>query len=170
MYAVLKRQIEQRLKEKNMTIRDLENTLEKRGAIQNIISGLSKNPGVLLILKIAQSLECTIHELLEDFEYERKILSKRIQNKIEVLLHDNVEGSSSSLKDNYILQKKDSTVKIEHPDLLKECLNFVLDKMDPEQVNFKQIKNIAFEIYLYSLNQKVIDETFANWIIQKEFS
>ena len=168
MRLSLAEQIDFRMKQKNMTIRDLERAANtKPNAVRYILEGTSQRPSIYLVEDIAKALDCTIHDLLDDSSYEEKMLSNKVKSALGIFMQDMLEKDGYNEKNTS--KDKEDRVSVENIELLKECLVFVIDHTDPNNINFKQIKNIAYETYLFSMvkNNKVLSEAFALWEIEK---
>lgn len=63
----ISRQIKEKMTERGLSAHALEKLAGlKLSAVQNIIYGRSKNPSMNILLPIAQALDCTVSELLEE--------------------------------------------------------------------------------------------------------
>ncbi len=163
----LAEQIDFRMKQKKMSIRDLERAANtKPNAVRYILAGSSLNPSIYLVEEIAKALDCTIHDLLDDSSYEERMVSSKVKHTLEIFMHDLINKDQPSEQK---VSKSEERVSVENIELLKECLVFVLDHINPNNINFKQIKNIAYETYLFSMvkNDQVLSEAFAHWEIEK---
>ncbi len=69
MKFLLADQLKKRMKEKNLSIREVERQADlKLNAVRNITRGIVKQPGAYTLKKIANVLDCTVDELLETHE------------------------------------------------------------------------------------------------------
>ncbi len=145
---ILTQEIETRMRQRNLSIRAIEKAADLTpNAVRYILDGDSTKPNIYLIAKIAKALNCTIHDLLGDGEYEDTIVKSRTENKISRLITDLIEELKAI---NYLTQKEGVT--IERMDLFKECLNYELDSSDPRNLNFNKIQSIALENYNKKMN------------------
>jgi transcriptional regulator with XRE-family HTH domain len=146
--TTISNELQKRMTERNLSIRDLEKLANtKPNSVRYIIEGTTEKPNVFLIQAIAKALGCTIHDLMDDGEYEDVIVKSRTENKVSRLITDLIE----ELKEiNHLSQKEG--IRIERMDLLKECLNYELDSSDSRNLNFNKIQSIALENYNKKMN------------------
>lgn len=143
MSTPLAKQIEVRLKAKNLSVSMLEREAGlKTHAVQNILRGKSKKPSAELLQAIADVLGCTIKELLSspDIFHEEEL----VRSKKEVL---------EALYDQ--------------PEILEKIIQLVNKKAQERQsylTNY-QILNCIQEVYLHSLQKEPphIDQEFVDW-------
>lgn len=139
----LKAQVLNRMKEKNLGPIELEKRAGlTRGAATNIIHGRSKNPTLETISSIANVLNCTIDELLEDPEKTVIKTVKKQDHQYETLI-------------DLFYQVLDHTVL---------CIKNV-----KQDLSLDQFLDALREGYVYSLlkNNKQVDKKFIEWIIDK---
>lgn len=141
--------LKEKISEANISVHALERKAGlKQSAVQNILYGRSKKPSFHIMQSIAQALNCTVSELMEE-ESESPPLSTVSQ--------ENTNGSSS--------------IRAWNPDLYIEVLNIVnfLSKKKHFLVSKEKMFDCAEEIYAYSLknNKKKPDKHFADWLLEK---
>jgi len=149
MSTPLAKQIEARLKAKNLSVQTLEREAGlKAHAVQNILRGKSKKPSAELLQSIAEVLGCTIKELLgspDIFQEEGQARTKK-----EVL-----EASYA------------------HPELLEKMIKMVNKKAQERKSSLtnQQILTCIQEVYLHSLQKEPpqIDQEFVDWFIELMF-
>jgi len=142
-YQVLKRNLESIIKQKCLNITELERKAGlKKNNIYNITRGLSKNPSVETIQRIADALGITLKELYkEDFSEEK------YENNF--LNHDHLK----------LLDKVVSTV-------VEEVINLDL------RITENRLINVVIEVFRYQKQEpkEQIDKKFINWMLHKESS
>jgi transcriptional regulator with XRE-family HTH domain len=145
--TILQEQINTRMKEKNLTA----NTVEKKAglkisAVRNILLGKSKNPGVEILIAIANTLECSVDELL----------GKNLSN-------------SKQLSGNLSPHQKDQELCVWKHDLYKDSLRSAQNHIEKHKLSPTSEQMLFFvrEIYFYSLNStdNIADQRFTKWII-----
>ncbi|MBP9674757.1 MAG: hypothetical protein KBD63_06635 [Bacteriovoracaceae bacterium] len=165
MTSALINQITLRMKEKGFSIRSLEMTLNtKPNAVRHVLDGMTAKPNIYLIEAIAKVLQCTLHDLLNDSAYEETLVAEKIKKTLNFFVKDIVEGRNQEQTSN-----PERVVSVENIDLLKECFIFVVDRANPDHFDFKKIKNIAYEVYKFSMekNNQTLDINFAEWEMKK---
>ena len=80
--AIIKKNIEQILKERNWRIIDLENKANKGRVVHNILYRTSSNPGIDVMKAISSALNVGIDDLLSEDQKEENINPKFFQRKI----------------------------------------------------------------------------------------
>jgi transcriptional regulator with XRE-family HTH domain len=164
----LAEQISYRMKALGLSIRDLEKLANtKPNSVRYIIEGTTEKPNIFLVEDIAKALGCTIHELLDDSSYEEKMMSSRIKNTLGSFLNDILEKNGHPPADKE--KQEEKYVSVENINLLKDCLNFVIDQTDPNKVHFKHIKDMAYDIYMFSMvkNDQNLSAEYAEWVLEK---
>lgn len=131
------------MKTLGLNVKKLErNANLKVNAVNNILLGRSQNPNVYSVMAIAKALNCNLYELLGEHP---------------------PESSETPLG-------LDATHRIDHPDLMKQCINSVLTFIETHarSITVTQLMLIADHIYRYSLqtSSKTMDEHFAEWIMR----
>lgn len=147
----LRSRIKKKMQENNISAHALEKRAGlKSSAVHNILYGRSKNPSINLIQSIAETLNCSLSDLVGD---ELNIPSQ--ENTFHV-------SSATPSADKHITWDKNLYIDcLEAVCHLLKSHNFALTK--------QKIFDYVDEIYLYSLksgNGKV-DKFFADWIIKK---
>lgn len=146
MTAALPKNILQKLMDKNMSVSSLEKESGlKKSAVQNIIYQRSKNPSIKLIHAIAQELECSVDELLEE--------------NVGTPLKEKVPSSSKDEKTEW------------NPILFFEVVKHVVNKIKKTNVVFSKEEGLFCidEIYRFSLRdpEKKVDPRFVEWIMER---
>lgn len=144
MSNVIKDRLLQKMEMANINARDLE---RKAGlsltAVSNILNGRSKNPTIETIAAIAQTLDCSIDELV----------------------HEITPGISRSQP----LEKEKSHEW--NFFLLKETISYIEEYLKAKNypLSFEEGMLLTKEIYTYSLGKpsKALDKQFAEWLINK---
>ena len=149
MSAILQKQIQRKLDEKNLTVNALEKMAGlKRSAARNILDGYSKKPSAETLKAIADVLGCSVEDLMvpEDARLASMPAQSNVASKIthswnEKLYVDSIKAISKKLADK---------------------------KLD---LKFEQVTQLAGEVYKYSLAKKTekIDQDFINWLVNKNF-
>lgn len=142
MKSLLAQHIEFRMKTLGLNVKKLERSANlKVNAVKNILLGRSQNPNVYTVVAIANALNCNLYELLGELQ-------------------------PTSAETPMML---DPTHRIDHPALMKQCINTVLMFIETHarSITVTQLMLIADHIYRYSLqtSSKAMDERFAEWII-----
>jgi hypothetical protein len=142
MKSLLAQHIEFRMKTLGLNVKKLERSANlKVNAVKNILLGRSQNPNVYTVVAIANALNCNLYELLGELP-------------------------PTSAETPMML---DPTHRIDHPALMKQCINTVLMFIETHarSITVTQLMLIADHIYRYSLqtSSKTMDERFAEWII-----
>lgn len=141
----LKKRIKDKMGKKNLSIASLEREAGlRKGAVQNIIDGRSKNPGAENLKAIARVLECSVDDLLEN----RGISLKDVE----------IKTPSETLKE-----------KIDNLDLFLACTAAVVELFKEENLipSYEEVNFFSKEVYTYSLTGKIVDKQFAAWLIKK---
>jgi transcriptional regulator with XRE-family HTH domain len=141
MKSLLAQHIEFRMKALGLNVKKLERMANlKVNAVNNILLGRSKNPNVYLVVAISRALNCSLYELLGE---------RSPEPSTQMML--------------------DPTHRIDHPGLMKQCMNAVLTFIETHDrsITVTQLMLIADSIYRYSLqtSSKYMDERFAEWIM-----
>ena len=125
-------------------------TLEKEAgltnhSVLNILRGRTKRPSAEVLHAIANTLGCTVSDLLE--------------NK-EIFEVDDSSKSKTDLLDG----------PYENADLLQEAFEVVNAKIKQAklQLTLQQVLTCIEEVYLYSLQKKLdkVDEPFTEWFLE----
>ncbi len=142
----LKSNIKRQLSIRNMSVSELERRAGlKQSTIQNILHDRSKNPSIETIRLIAQELNCSIEDLIGEFDS----LSSNIATTEPM-----IPGEGNDW--NAILFIKSV-----------ESIQRVLDKKNVKLPK-KQVLTCVEEVYNYSMGiSEEIDQRFAEWIIEK---
>lgn len=145
MSTNLAKQISVRLKAKNLSVNMLEKEAGlKARTVQNILRGKSKRPSAELLQAIADVLDCTIKDLLEDLEHFQEDTSSKTENEI-------LAG------------------KYEHPELLEKIVKIINDKIKERgnSLTNQQIFICIEQVYINSFQKEPaeIDPAFIDWFI-----
>lgn len=140
-YQILKKNLESIIKQKCLNITELERKAGlKKNNIYNITRGLSKNPSIETIQRIADALGITLKEL-----YKEDFFEERSENNF--LNQDHLK----------LLDKVVNTV-------VEEVINLDL------RITESRLLNVIMEIFKYQKLEpkEQIDKKFVNWILHKE--
>lgn len=146
MDTLIARQIAIRMKAKNLSIPHIEKEANlTTHAVRNILRGKSKRPSGELLQAIADTLGCTVRDLLTD---EQGIFG-------EICTAE----SQDDLLDSPCKQK-----------LMAETFKTVQNKITEKKKNptARQVLSSIQEIYLHSLEKdpEKVDQAFADWFIE----
>lgn len=150
MTTALARQIEARLRAKNMTVLELERLAGLKGhGVRNIIRGKSKKPSAQSLDAIGDMLGCTVKELLT--------------------LNDIFPEDENMPTREEVLESK-----FKPTPLLNEVTAFVMNNWNKggenhnQVLNMQQILSSIHEITLNSLQRSLdhMDENFARWYLR----
>lgn len=124
----------------------------KPSAVQNIIYGRSKNPSISLIKSIAEILDCSIGDLIDEEG-------------------SNSESVRSSHKPRTNRETSDDISEGWDQELYFACTKCVHNILDQQKITLskERILKIIDEVYRYSSGhkQRKPDEYFAEWLIHK---
>lgn len=144
----LANRIKEKLNEKGISAYKLEKKVGlKRSAINNILYGKSKSPGIEIIQSIAKGLDCSVSELLGDTSFD--------------------------LPSSHVLSSKIETIYETPENLPLYCLTLQTIGSLLQQRQYpltrEQIFNCVEEVYNYSLkaHREEVDLYFAEWMINK---
>lgn len=132
-----------------MSINMLEKKAElKKGAIYNVISGMSKNPNIYTIMKVSKVLDCPVSHFFLPIDEEGKII------KPEQNISQEEKNFDSSLYSNCIA----SIVSV------ARSREIIVPK--------KILLKLTEEVYHYCVksNVKFADRNFVDWIMEKWLS
>lgn len=147
MTTQIAKQLSARIKAKSLSVGELEKVAGlKTHAVRNIVRGKSKRPSAEILQAVSDILGCTVKDLLTgDGIFE-------------------VQETPHQSRDDLLKEEFD------HPKLLLETVNFVLQAFDQKQntVSVRQALNCVEEIYLHSLEKKEnqVDKAFGEWFIE----
>lgn len=138
--------LKEKINERGLSIHALEKQARlKRGALQNIIYGRSRNPGIEILQPVAQVLKCSVSELIGE--------------DTSVLSSSNKSQSGSPQAD----------LVPWNPKLYRACFKVIEELLQKRGCSLPahQILNYADEVYLYSIGQQknLPEEYFAKWLI-----
>ncbi len=140
--------ISQKLKNKISEVGISVHALEKKAglkqsSIQNILYGKSKKPSFHIMQSIAQALNCTVTELLEE---DHQVVDER-----------------PNLKSN--------SLQIWNAELYIDVLTVINTLSKSKNISFSKEKmfDCADEVYEYTLRNKKSkpDKSFADWLVEK---
>lgn len=140
-------QLQERLIDQDLSINGLERKAGvKRGVIQNILYGRSKNPRFEVIQAIAQALGCTVNDLTQD-----------------QINTDNSQPHEKNSQDDPYLHWDSS--------LYKKCFDrveFFMNQVGKKLTN-PEVLDYVNEVYQYTLEQQrsIPDDTFIKWLLKK---
>lgn len=142
--------LKEKMNEKGLSVHALEKQANlKRGAIQNIIYGRSRNPGIEILRTVAQVLNCSVSELIGE---------------------DNTVAKSSSVTP-LPAQPLDSPPVSWNSELYLKCYKKVEELLEKKNhpLPTHQLLKYVEEVYLYSISQQknVPEEHFVNWLINR---
>ncbi len=150
----LQEQIKTRVKDKELTIAELERQSGlKVGAVLNIMNGRSANPGIEFVAAIAKTLNCSVDELIKS-----TTSASRLQQTTE--LNEDTHNNKPVAWNAELY--KDCTNKVE--DYLKSK-NLKPDSMPDSE----KILIFIRDAYLYALegDETKADPRFIKWLIDK---
>lgn len=138
---ILQRNLKEKMMAKGFSAHNLERQAGLRpSAVQNILSGRSKSPGIDIVAAIAQILECPIDALIKDDPKDYNDFSSKVSQPWDGKLYSlSLDLVLKLLKEKELNASKDIALKY------------------------------AEQVYNYSLaaNRKAPDKSFAKWIIEK---
>ena len=142
--GMISQKIKHRISEAGISVHALEKKAGlKQSSIQNIIYGKSKKPSFHIMQSIAEALNCTVTELLEE-------ANNPINERKEL-------GSE--------------TTQVWNADLYIDTLSTINNLAKHKSIFLSKEKmfDCAEEVYEYSLRNKknVPDKSFADWFIEK---
>ena len=145
MESFLQRRINHYLEATGLSVAALERKAGlKVNVARNIIRGQSRRPSAETLQAIADVMECTVQDLLG------------VQK----------ESFTSSLR-----QPDDGSPTLNHPEILKESLQGILDiiKEKGYNVTVKQTLMLLDEVYAYSIkkNPPHVEKDFAEWFVNR---
>lgn len=146
MPVPLQKNLRDQLEKKKVTAYALEKHLGlKFSAIYNILQGKSKKPSADLILSIAQALECSVEELLQEKKENFNLAAQES--------HQDLRSA-----------KWVSSLYVESLNIIDKILKE--RKLELPKTPYLQIVE---EVYIYSLEGGVfsVDEKFARWLINR---
>ena len=162
MYTTLGNNIRSRLKERNLSVSEIERrTGLRQSTLRNVLSGRSTNPSLELLIPLTRQLNCTVEDLLSnDPMPEEKEMSQ--------------DNASSPIDLDPCKQKNESVSDLEWSyALYTASLHFVNQFLEKNRLTppFAKINFCIGEIYKYSypLHSIHIDQRFAEWLVLKTF-
>lgn len=125
MSVALKEILKEKIKEKNISVAELERSAGvKISAVRNIINGTSKNPGIEVVQALAKALNCSMDSLCGLAGYDGTVHS--LEYKIP-LLRDTIQVMLD------VLEKKKTSLSVQKFNaLLLEIYSFFERKEDPK--------------------------------------
>lgn len=138
--GLLQKRLKEKMRAQGLSAHSLEQQAGLRAsAVQNILSGRSKSPGIDTIAAIAKILECPIDALIKEEE----------------------SFKSSSVASSHPWNGRLYSLSLE--------LILKLFKTKGAPLSKEMALKYAEEVYAYSLNanRKVPDKSFAKWIVEK---
>lgn len=149
MASSLANRIKHKMESKNISAHALEKQAGlKASAIHNILYGRSKNPSISTLKAIANALDCTVSDLLEES------LSQGVH-----------------LKENSHSYEESANLPWDS-DLYAMCFTIVNSILKNKKIELSREKvlNLVDEVYAYSLtgHHKTVDVHFVDWLIEKQ--
>ncbi len=150
MTSSLKEKIVERMDAKNLSIAELE---RRAGlsihSVRNILKGRIKKPSAQSLQAIAEALECSIVDLM-----------------------NNAPTKPSPFPQESRARTKKRTA-LEYPELMKECTEKVLDIIQQKKfkVSVDEYLDITKKVYFYSSREepRSFDMRFTEWLIESQF-
>lgn len=150
MTSSLKEKIIERMDAKNLSIAELE---RRAGlsihSVRNILKGRIKKPSAQSLQAIAEALECSIIDLMNNSPLTPSPYPSEVQGRM----------------------RKRSP--LEYPDLMKECTSKVLDIIQKKKIKISvdEYLDIIKKVYFYSSREepRKLDMRFAEWLIESQF-
>ena len=144
--------IQEKIAEKDLSVHSLEKQAGlKRGVLQNVLYGRSKNPGIEIIRALAETLECTVSDLIGE-------------NKPSFASRPEAQKQPSSSSEPFISW---------NADLYKKCFDKVDKITKKEGMTLSNAKTLDFvnEVYQYTIEQErpTPDDYFIKWLLTKSF-
>ncbi len=138
-------QLQKRLKEKNLSIREVERRADlKMNAVRNIISGVVRQPAAQTLKKIANVLDCSVDDLLQTEHVAYSSLISKNETRLSLPLTD--------------------------LDLFQRVVEVVIliAKEKGYELTIEQALNLIRGIYSFSSKkkQKDIDLDFVEWLFE----
>lgn len=148
----LQTQIKTRVKDKELTIAELERMAGlKAGAILNIMNGRSNNPGIEFVATIAKTLNCSVDELINS-----TISADGNQEDTD---HDEASHDSKQVAWDV--------------DLYQDCTNKVLEHLKNKNItpDHEKVSSLIREVYLFAMegNETKADPRFTKWLVDSYF-
>lgn len=142
--GMISQKIKNRISEAGISVHALEKKAGlKQSSIQNIIYGKSKKPSFHIMQSIAEALNCTVTELLEEENYP---------------INERKEFGSE-------------TAQVWNADLYVDTLNTINKLAKQKNIFLSKAKmfDCVEEVYEYSLRNKknIPDKSFADWFVEK---
>ncbi|MDX2049782.1 MAG: helix-turn-helix transcriptional regulator [Rickettsiaceae bacterium] len=140
--------IKKRAEASGLTINKLEKKAGlKAGSIYNILSGRSKNPSFFIIQSIANALDCSVSEFIENSDDQDVSLKKMHSQEHQLEIDGNLYHATVTYLLNILKSKKIS--------LTREKFIYLTE-----------------EVYCYSakIGTSEVDKNFVNWILDKYLS
>ena len=146
MSSVLQRNLKSRLEAQGISATELERrTGLKHSAVQNILYGRSKRPGIDIVSAIAKELGCSMEALLSD----------------EPLKDEPFKQAASDSDTPW-----NATLFVQATEEVNRCVSANSIELHTDEV-LRCIK----EVYNYTLfsEQKAVDQKFVEWLVNKYF-
>ncbi len=149
MDTIAKR-LQGKLEEKGLSAFQLEKKVGlKRSAVYNILYGKSKNPGIDVMIAVADGLDCSLNDLVRE-EFDNKRVKEEIKSN-----------------PSYLYLEKTP----ENPLLYAQALLCTSKLLEKKQIAISRQTTMECieEIYNYAIKSKKgeIDEFFAEWLFEK---
>lgn len=146
MSSVLQRNLKSRLEAQGISATELERrTGLKHSAVQNILYGRSKHPGIDIVSAIAKELGCSMEALLSD----------------EPLKDEPFKQAPSDSDTPW-----NATIFVQATEAVNGCVSKKALELQTDEI-LPCIK----EVYNYTLfsEQKAVDQKFVEWLVNKYF-
>lgn len=150
MTSVLKEKIIERMEAKNYSIAELE---RRAGlsihSVRNILKGRIKKPSAQSLQAIAEALECSIVDLLNNAPSLR-------EGVIQPTFHG-----------------KRKSPKFHHANLMLQCVETTTKLLADRKctVSLDEYLDVVKKVYIYSSKEEPVkvDERFSEWLIETQF-
>lgn len=153
--------IRKRLTERGLSVHALEKQAGlKPSAVHNILYGRSKNPTAHTLQAIAQALDCSVADLINEENKEDSVFSSLTEPRTDTSKCESI-SKQLNLADDWSM------------DLYLECLEAATHLIKKFHISLPKNKFLDYveEIYLYSKGRgKKVDKYFAEWLIKQEKS
>lgn len=145
MSTQLAKQIEMRMKARNLSVAALEREAGlTTHSVKNILRGKSKRPSAEVVQAVADVLGCTVKELLENTELFQA-------------------------EEAFVPKAEMAEAPFDHPELLSQVVEVVLEGIAQRKASLtiKKALMCIEETYLHSLQKDAskVDQDFADWFL-----
>ena len=145
---ILKEKIIDYMKERKLSIAALERQAGLSiHSIRNILKGRIKKPSAQSLQIIAETLECSLADLVQKSPYKNEEMGKVIRP----------------------LVKKENCMILDDNELMRECSQMIITlvKDEGKSLSIDDYLNILKNVYSYSASEKIrkVDHKFSKWFI-----